>query len=603
MAYVPPHKRYTEDDELFSQGNRGPSSSGCSPDRKKDRWSRGEGIITYAEGAEHRRWSIGLAEDDQPSDSGSSQTSPWVSIARKILPDLLTCFQNIRNEEESGQVATPLFMARFGYKTDYRFNANVPSSFMNAIASNVVQKIGVVDVDKEYEYYHFKVNDKSQPNVTLSCTCSLNEVDGEWEPGQKIEVNPTRHLVHDIACHGKKLDLRLMLSTRKLLTVLNESEKHELTHLIKYAVQDLEAQGRISQCHLQSFGRQYKIIEAWHTKSTSFNNPLIKLKVKDGYKFNCKSQTKEDSRDISIEMTRVVELLQDQAVDSGLVNKMLEETLKLIWDNLLSYDEEAPPPSPNAAEVVTPSPELTDVLSSLSEEESRSGSSSPQSADKDGVGFTASMNSQGGEFSSSSEKLASSSSEEMRCGSEDNNILEKFKTDMESRAIPVPQGEEETEILGYNISISLEDTLKAILEKHGDIGAPGRLRSGPLRSYTMAHVCALVKDMQKTKVIDKQKLLAWNATLCDAEKVEFDVRWLRKCLNETASTWEYYMGLARRVEIGRIGLSVLEKEVEKAERVAAVLQMRRDKAKAAIQAKEEELAAMDNYINGAIRHL
>ncbi|RZC62214.1 hypothetical protein C5167_023969 [Papaver somniferum] len=92
------------------------------------------------------------------------------------------------------------------------FNTHIPMSFSESVL-NVVPEIGV-ELEEEKEYYYVR-----------------------------IETNHVRHMIVDIACVEKDLDLRLMLSTRKTVTEPTDEEKHGLENFIKSAVVDPNERG------------------------------------------------------------------------------------------------------------------------------------------------------------------------------------------------------------------------------------------------------------------------------------------------------------------------------------------------------------------------
>ncbi|KAI3926010.1 hypothetical protein MKW98_028146 [Papaver atlanticum] len=179
-----------------------------------------------------------------------------ISIAEQILPNLLA-FRNKRvegssKEFEEGKIC---FVARFGKvlfhgipsfnmgtlleRSEYEaslsrilrsFDTNVPKSFTEAVLNVVVPGIGVTD--------------KSCPDVSFSCKCTATGIGGlELEKARLIQTNNERHMIVDIACVGKDLDLRLMLSTRKIVTKPTDEEKHGLKKVIKSAAVDRNVKG------------------------------------------------------------------------------------------------------------------------------------------------------------------------------------------------------------------------------------------------------------------------------------------------------------------------------------------------------------------------
>ncbi|KAF8394056.1 hypothetical protein HHK36_020258 [Tetracentron sinense] len=327
----------------------------------------------------------------------SLRGSPWVSIAENIKKDLLSSFQNVRSEMESQNAVgvKPSFVARFGKilfhgnpsifldtlsrslasetalnQVKRSFYTNIPSSYMETVLGGVIPNIGV-DFDEERELYHVKVFDNMQPDVTISCKCNVMKGHGELElykatvqdchtviskvvyceglildlplPYEifhlQIELNQVRHLVVDISCLDKNLDLRLMLNTKRILTALTDKEDHSIRNLIKSAVIDPDAKGGLRwPLGKECFGDRYRVVGVWHTKAKAFKSSLIRLKLRHADRFDFRTSTGEVGREVSLKMKGIAGQLQDRNVDIDSVSEMLHDTLKLIWDHFLSCD-------------------------------------------------------------------------------------------------------------------------------------------------------------------------------------------------------------------------------------------------------------------------
>ncbi|OVA17184.1 hypothetical protein BVC80_1301g16 [Macleaya cordata] len=342
-------------------------SSSSSSERRKDTHALQGGKIIYARHSTSRCYIAASTDDDQLPGSirlepislesierrsrekplvlvcahkekevneitSSLAKGPWISIAEKIQPDLLASFQNVRKEMdlEEYEKVKPLFVARFGRilfqgspsisldtinnsstaeaaldQVKKSFYTNVPSSYMDAILGGVVTKTGF-DFDEEKENYQVKVFDKSRPNVTISCKCTATKVGGELEL-YKFELNQVRHLVVDIACLDKNLDLRLMLATKRILTALTDDEKLSLRNLIKSAVVDPDVKGGLRwPLGKESFGDRYCIVGVWHIKAKSFKNSVMRITLRHADRFDFRTSTGEVANEVILKMTRLV---------------------------------------------------------------------------------------------------------------------------------------------------------------------------------------------------------------------------------------------------------------------------------------------------------
>ncbi|KAH9784296.1 hypothetical protein KPL71_009599 [Citrus sinensis] len=242
MAYIPPHMRHTTDPQRPS-----PVPEMIVPkfNRKLNLGSSKHnadmsGKIVYADPAIHRFFICGLDNDsstpsvrfvefsDDPVEHkrsttinlardndklcGNTSRSPWESMAENVWPDVLSACNIVKNEMEE----KPTMVARFGHhlfrESDILslenakegqvaesalsplrrcFYTGVPPTYMGKIVNEVVPKIGVGFVENK-DIYHVKV-----------------------------ELNSVRHMVADMLCVHKNLDLR----SYKVATVVNPRER------------------------------------------------------------------------------------------------------------------------------------------------------------------------------------------------------------------------------------------------------------------------------------------------------------------------------------------------------------------------------------------
>ncbi|RVW31370.1 hypothetical protein CK203_117509 [Vitis vinifera] len=202
-----------------------------------------------------------------------------------------------------------------------QFYTNVPSSYVKNIIDGVVPKIGV-NFEEEKELYQIKLSDITRPDSTISCKCS-------------IELNQVRHLVIDISCLDKNLDLRLMLSTKRILTSLTDDEKQSISNLISSAILDPDVKGGLRwPFGKESSGDRYSVIGVWHIKAKAYTNSSVRLRVRDADRFDFRSSAGEVAREITLKMTGLVSQLRKVEVES--VSDQLKDTLKLVWDHFLS---------------------------------------------------------------------------------------------------------------------------------------------------------------------------------------------------------------------------------------------------------------------------
>ncbi|KAI3926014.1 hypothetical protein MKW98_028150 [Papaver atlanticum] len=287
--------------------------------------------------------------------------NPIVTMSDMILSDLKR-FQYVRDQEmafdqyKNGKLS---FVARFGTilfhekpstgidtmssNSDVEaildpvkrtFNTMIPSSFVESILGSVVLEIGF-DSEVEKEYYYVKLVDKQRRNETLSCKCTAG-IGGKLEH-HKIELNQLRHLVWDIACLENDVDLRFMLATRRILTGVTDSEKHDITNLIESAVIDRTVLGNLRwPLGIKYCGDRYSVIATAYTKSKYFKNSLMSMKLSDYDRYDYWTLKRDVTRQVSLKMTGIAEHIRGKNFEPGPLTEMLQEHLKLIWDHFLS---------------------------------------------------------------------------------------------------------------------------------------------------------------------------------------------------------------------------------------------------------------------------
>ncbi|XXG50304.1 hypothetical protein AAC387_Pa02g4339 [Persea americana] len=364
--------------------------------RRKDQHASQGGKIVYAKNSISRWWAVGLTDDghfptsvrlgpiscepyesrrgekpltlvhDPPSGETSEVTEsssdrPWLSIPEKICLDFETSFQSVMNvmESQESEQVKPSFVARFGkiffHKDSFTsldeilkssadditphnqvtklFYTDVSDTYMEAIRDVVVPKIGF-DFESEKEHYHVKIYDKHRPNETISSKCFVLN-DGAGLELQKVQLNQVRHLVADISCLDKDLDLRLMLTTKRILTGLTDEEEHGIRELLKHAVLDPRVKGGLRwPPGKETFGDRFSVVGTGHTKFKSYRGHSMRLKMRDADRLDLRTSAGEVVKEVTLKMVGISNL--DGMAETSFFKKMLQDNLKLIWDHFLS---------------------------------------------------------------------------------------------------------------------------------------------------------------------------------------------------------------------------------------------------------------------------
>lgn len=302
-----------------------------------------------------------INSDLEESAGGNSERfskNPWDYIAENVMKDLLSSFEFVRSEMESQTLeeVRPTLVARLG-KVVFRgsssvnqesvgkdlvdedalrrmkrsFKTNLPKSYMESILQEGVPKIGV-EFEDEKDIYHVKLSDRTRPDSTLSCKCALKE-DGKLQL-YKVELNQVRHMVMDISCLEKNLDLRLMLCTKRIITPTDDDMK-SIRDLIDFAVLDSGVKGGLRwPFGKATSGEKFSVVGAWHIVAKSYKNASLRLKVRDADRFDYRASIGEESGEIVIKLKRVVSELKEQQSDVNLITEMLKDNLKVVWNNL-----------------------------------------------------------------------------------------------------------------------------------------------------------------------------------------------------------------------------------------------------------------------------
>ncbi|OWM63211.1 hypothetical protein CDL15_Pgr010611 [Punica granatum] len=148
-----------------------------------------------------------LSEGQRTRDSSDK---PWTCLIEKILPDLIRSSEIMRGQMEAegwnSKEVKPRLIARVGKilfiprrpsiceedlnkdsineatlkQLNRIFYANIPASYMKSIVDEVVPKIGVKFEDLK-DVYHVKLSDKSRPEATISCKCSVMKDENRLE--------------------------------------------------------------------------------------------------------------------------------------------------------------------------------------------------------------------------------------------------------------------------------------------------------------------------------------------------------------------------------------------------------------------------------------
>ncbi|XP_030520811.1 uncharacterized protein LOC115734256 isoform X2 [Rhodamnia argentea] len=399
MAYVPRHKQHSRErggpsrvPALFEWRVKKPLIS-----RLPNPISHQSGRIEYADTAVSRWLAVGLDDDGDylPSSRflktvsveaikwlpGEKQLAlakscvaneydemgrdhrkkPWVRIAETVMPDLVRSFEVLRSEikDQSMGETKPTVVARFGKilfhgspsfpvetcgamvteaslkRMKKTFYSNLPSFYMENVTHKVIPEIGL-SFEDEKDIYHVKFCDNSRPGVTICCKCNVIKAEQRLEL-YKVELGQTRHMVVDVSCLNKDLDVRLMLRAKRLFVAISETEKNSIGDLITSAVLDSTAKGGLRWPLRKGFsGDRYRVIGAWHTVSTSYNNSSMRLKVKHANRHDFRYNQGQVTEEVTLKLNGITSELNGQSLGTDSVSDMLKDAVKMMWEHFLS---------------------------------------------------------------------------------------------------------------------------------------------------------------------------------------------------------------------------------------------------------------------------
>ncbi|CAA7028337.1 unnamed protein product [Microthlaspi erraticum] len=108
-------------------------------------------------------------------------------------------------------------------------------------------------------------------------------------------------------------------------------------------------------------------------------------------------------------------------------------------------------------------------------------------------------------------------------------------------------------VANYKVRQSVSATLKAILDKHGDIAASSKLQSTSTRSFYLESLAGAVMELKSTALRDltKTRVAEIEAVVKDMDSVKIDVSWLKTAVKELAEAVECF---------GQYELAKMEKE-------------------------------------------
>lgn len=385
MSYIPPHKRHSKDpdrpspvpDSLVTKFKKNLHFNSSSSDKRNRIIYAGDSITKWfligSNGIEDEippsaklfplsSDSVQTKKGEKPSilmntndhkkseEEEEEERAQWLLIAEKVQEDLVLAYERAKTAMDGENQHVLRLVASFGKNFFYGlqaippmaehslkpwnriFSTDVPTSYLHHIKSQLVPNHGFC-IDVEKERYTVKVSHRTRPNETISCKCIVKE-DGRLSL-YKLELSLIRHMVVDVSCIDKNLDMRLMLSAKRKITDLPEKEISDIKELLDSARVDPNVKGGLRwPFGKSSSGDGYSVFESCHAKATVYKNQTIRLRVRETDRFNERTGTGEVKREVILMLKDMNTKLQEQNIDRGCVLEMLRDVLGTLWDFL-----------------------------------------------------------------------------------------------------------------------------------------------------------------------------------------------------------------------------------------------------------------------------
>ncbi|KAL0785890.1 hypothetical protein Bca101_002136 [Brassica carinata] len=390
MSYIPPHKRHSKDPVRPSPFPESLVTKLKKNNDFKSSFAKSK-VITYSRDS-ISKWLIvssnGIEDEVPPSvklvpvssdssecsrygetslvlintslhkaeESEEEEKSRWMLVAEKVENDILFAYEQAKKGMEDYHLSDNgklRLVARFGKLIFYRrqaghvteysqenmnmiFSTDVPTYFIQNIKSKAISShefcIGV-----EKEVYVVQISHNTRPYVTIRCKCTVKE-DGSlsmYKASVELfaEMNPLRHLVVDVSCIDKNLDMRLMVAGKRKIMNLTEKETHNIQGLLDSVTVDSK-EGLKWLLGKPSSLNGYKILEVCHVRATTYKNRTLRLRVREADRFNERFRTREVERGVTLILQDINTKLQEQNIERDCVLKKLRDALGTIWDFL-----------------------------------------------------------------------------------------------------------------------------------------------------------------------------------------------------------------------------------------------------------------------------
>ncbi|XP_075644125.1 uncharacterized protein LOC142615274 [Castanea sativa] len=340
MAYIPPHKRHSYEAASSSESSDTHNRPSTIPQSLVPQFRRnlnlrlppktfsqrcGNIVYNYAKQAMSAWFPVGLDHNHQfPSSvhvtpvplqlfgrtAGTNPLvlfnnnnnhpveqvrSPWVYIAENVVSDLLSSFENVKDEKLDLEDVKPKLVARFG-KILFHESPSI---------SEETTRVGLAA-----ETTLSQLRRSFYTNIPNSY---MENIKGEVAKKIKVDFEEEKDLYH-----------------------VQDDEMQSIRSLINSAILDQDVKGGLRwPLGKASSGGRYCVVGVWHTIAKDYKSSSLSLKVRHADRYDFRTSIGEATREINLKLKNIVSLLQEQEVEVSSVAEMLKDHLKLIWDHFL----------------------------------------------------------------------------------------------------------------------------------------------------------------------------------------------------------------------------------------------------------------------------
>ncbi|XP_078441407.1 uncharacterized protein LOC144711327 isoform X2 [Wolffia australiana] len=297
-----------------------------------------------------------------------ARSNPWDSIADKLMPDLVSSLESLRTEIKSQDIVfSPALVTRVGkvifmqvrssfpetlklpdfHRLQKVFHTSLPPLFLEEVSQEAIPKVGFL-FSKEKTQYLIKIIDKLQNKIYM-CKCVVAEDSDKLKLHKvcpyiflklklhKVHSDLMRHMVQNVSCLDRDLDLRVMLTRKQNHTDIPDEVKEGLCRLVEAAIFDEGTKGGLKwQLGKETFNDRFVVVGSWDTRQRKYKiGSFLTLYLRRASRFDYVSDKGIVSHELTIKMNEAKRWLAEDSIDEDSISKTLREAIKITWENFL----------------------------------------------------------------------------------------------------------------------------------------------------------------------------------------------------------------------------------------------------------------------------